>query len=135
MKTILLITLLFSGLFAIDPDTEADYLIITHTNINGASQWLSDLEEIQTSRGFQVGSIIISDGTSDQDINHIINSAYLTGVPVQYVMLVGSASVQTPSSGDMSGKFGLDLGLRNIFTANATDLNFIPFTIDEDQSG
>lgn len=60
-----LIFLLCSTLLAwpVDPTTEADYLIITHTELDQGI-WLTDLITLQEGRGFQVGVQYVQDGVT-----------------------------------------------------------------------
>jgi len=67
--------LLLSNIYATDPITESDYLIITHPQLD-LSTWLTDLIALQEGRGFQVGVQYVQDGvTTSDDINNWVYSA------------------------------------------------------------
>lgn len=118
-----------SWVYAVDPVEEADYLIITHPQLDNGG-WLSDLTALQESRGYAVGVWYVNDQvTSNTDIQQLINDAYLSGIPVQYVLLAGMAANQTPETPLPENQKQETRDLKNP-TANALELNFIPFTYE-----
>ncbi|MBS1272192.1 MAG: hypothetical protein MAGBODY4_01332 [Candidatus Marinimicrobia bacterium] len=118
-----------SPVYAVDPVEEADYLIITHPQLDNGG-WLSDLTALQESRGYAVGVWYVNDQvTSNTDIQQLINDAYLSGIPVQYVLLAGMAANQTPETPLPENQKQETRDLKNP-TANALELNFIPFTYE-----
>ena len=67
MKRFLVISsvliLLLTTIHATDPVTKADYLIITHPQLDQGT-WLTYLVALQEGRGFQVGVQYVQDGVN-----------------------------------------------------------------------
>jgi len=89
---------------------------------------LTDLVNLQTDRGFQVGVLMVQDQvTTNTDIQDSIAMAYNTGIPVKYVLLVGAAANQAPGTPPAGKQETRDL---RIDVVDASRLNFIPFTYE-----
>lgn len=126
-KSSIVALLLVQVAFAIDPISEADYLIITHPQLDQGT-WLTDFINLQTDRGFHVGVLMVQDQvTTNTDIRDSIALAYNTGVPVKYVLLVGAAAHQEPETPPEGKQETRDL---RIDVVDASRLNFIPFTYE-----
>ena len=73
--------------------TDCDYLIVVHENfLTPSTTWDDDLISLQQSRGFSPYIQIISDQTSTGDIFNIIQFAYINGMQLKYILLLGNAS-------------------------------------------
>ena len=126
-----ILSLSFSVIFSNDPISESDYLIITHSDLVGTSSWVDDLTDLQSSRGYYVGVYTISDGESNTDIQAYIQSAYITGVQIKYILLVGAASIEVNGSPSLPGGKFIEEGSNRVSNdASAYDLNFVPFMFE-----
>ncbi len=125
---------LLSKIYATDPTTESDHLIITHPQLEEGT-WLQDLVTLQEERGFQVGVQYVEDGiTTSDDIKSWIYSADTTGISVEYVLLAGAGAdyIPDPITDPPSEESKIDLRYTPNIVALADSMNFIPFCYDMD---
>ncbi len=115
----------------VDPIIEADYLIITHTELDQGT-WLTYLVALQEGRGFQVGVQYVQDGvTTSDDIKSWIYDAYITGVPIEYVLLAGGGADYILDPTPLPEEIKVDPRYQPNIVALADSMNFIPFCYED----
>ena len=126
MLTIISLVIVVSHVYGNDPITESDYLLITHPTLSG--EWIDDLIDLQTERGFKVGVYqeLENGVTTNENIRAFIYDAYSTGVQVKYVLLAGAGATIYDGTLGFKGYAG-DSQRTESNIVNDDENNFIPF--------